>query len=86
MRQNQIQFDKNIGREHVLEQCHKVREISIGRNRRLYGTFLKYIKDNPAATYGQIQLFCQKENTLDEFRELLQNLKDFSNIQQCTFQ
>ena len=30
MRENQPQFDKNIGMEHVLEQCHKVREISIG--------------------------------------------------------
>ena len=35
MRENQPQFDKNIGMEHVLRQCHKVREISIGRNRRL---------------------------------------------------
>ena len=35
MRENQPQFDKNIGMEHVLEQCHKVREISIGRHRRL---------------------------------------------------
>ena len=32
MRENQPQFDKNISIEHVLEQCHKVREISIGRN------------------------------------------------------
>ena len=97
MRENQPQFDKNIGMEHVLEQCHKVREISIGRNRRLYVTFLQYIKDNPASTYVQIRLFCRKENnefkqvtyvsyTLDEFKELIQNLKDFSNIQQCTFQ
>ena len=97
MKENQPQFDKNIGMEHVLKQCHKVREISIGRNRRLYVTFLRYIKDNPASTYVQIRLFCRKENngfkqvtyvsyTLDEFKELIQNLKDFSNIQQCTFQ
>ena len=97
MRENKPQFDKNIGMEHVLEQCHKVREISIGRNRRLYVTFIQYIKDNPASTYVQIRLFCRKENndfklvtyvsyTLDEFKELIQNLKDFSNIQQCTFQ
>ena len=97
MRENQPQFDKNIGMEHVLEQCHKVREISIGQNRRLYVTFLQYIKDNPASTYVQNRLFCQKENnefnqvtyvsyTLEEFKDLIQNLKDFPNIQQCTFQ
>ena len=97
MRENQPQFDKNIGMEHVLEQCHKVREISIGRNRRFYVTFFQYIKDNPASTYVQIRFFCRKDNnefrqvtyvgyTLDEFKELIQNLKDFSNIQQCTFQ
>ena len=49
MRENQPQFDKNIGMEHVLEQCHKVREISIGRDRRIYVTFLQYIKDNPVS-------------------------------------
>ena len=97
MRENQPQFDKNIGMEHVLEQCHKVREISIGRNRRLYNTFLQYIKDNPASTYVQMRLFCRKENneikqvtyvsyTQNEFKELTQNLKEFSNIQQCTFE
>ena len=58
MRENHPHFDKNIGLEHVLEQCHKVREISIGQNRRLYVTFLQYIKDNPASTYVPIRLFC----------------------------
>ena len=56
MRENQTQFDKYIGIEHLLEQCHKVREISIGRNRRLYVTVLQYIKDNPASTYVQIRI------------------------------
>ena len=97
MRENQPQFDKNISMEHVLEQCQKVREISIGRNRRLYFIFFQYIKDNPASIYVQIRLFWRKENnefkqvtyvsyTLDEFKELIQNLREFSNIQQCTFQ
>ena len=63
IRENQPQFDKNIGMEHVLEQCHKVREISIGRNRRLYVTFLQYIKDNPASTYVQIRLFVERRTT-----------------------
>ena len=96
MRENQPQFDKNIDMKHVLEQCHKVREISIGQNRRLYVTFLQFIKDNPALTYVQI-LFCRKENiefkqvtyisyTMDEFKELIQSLKGCFNIQQCTFQ
>ena len=68
MREKQPQFDKNIGMEHVLEQCHKVREISIGQNRRLYVTFLQNLKDNPASTYVQIRLFCQKEN--NEFKQV----------------
>ena len=93
MRENQPQFDKNIG----MEQCHKMREISIGRNRRLYVTFLQYIKDNPASIHVQIRVFRRKENnefkqvtyvsyTLDEVKELIQNLKNLSNIQPCTFQ
>ena len=61
MRENQPQFDKNIGIEHLLEQCHKVREISIGRNRRLYATFLQYIKDNPASIYVQIRILYKGE-------------------------
>ena len=47
--------------------------------------------------YVQIRLFCREENkefkqvtfgsyTWDEFKELIQNLNDFSNIEQCTFQ
>ena len=54
-------------------------------------------KDNPASTYVQIRLFCRKENnefkqvtnvsyTLSEFKELIQSLKEISNIQQCTIQ
>ena len=57
MRGNQAHFDKNNFMSHVLEQCHKLREISIGRNRRLYVTFLQYIKDNPASTYVQFDFF-----------------------------
>ena len=66
MRENQPQFDKNIGMEHMMEQCHK--EISIGRNQRLYVTFIQYIKDNRASTYVQIRLFCRKEN--NEFKQV----------------
>ena len=60
MRKNQPQFDKDKGIEHVLEKCHKIREISIGGNRRLYVKSLQYIKDYPASTYAQNQLFCRK--------------------------
>ena len=91
------QFDKNPCMEDVLQRCHKVREVSIGRNRRIYVTFIQYVQENPASIYVQIRLFCCKENnefkqvtyvsyTLDEFKELIQNLNDLSNIEQCTFQ
>ena len=97
MRENRLQFDKDTSMEHVLEQCHKVWELSIAQNRRLYVTFLQYIKDNPASTYVKVLFFLSKENnelkqvtyasyTLDEYKDLIRNLKDFSNIQQCTFQ
>ena len=90
------QIDKNPCMEDVLQRCHKVREVSIGRNRRTYVTFIQYVQENPASIYVQIRLFCRKENnefkqviyvsyTLDEFKELIQNLNDFSNIEQCTF-
>ena len=91
------QFDKNPCMEDVLQRCHKVREVSIGRNRRIYVTFIQYVQENPASIYVQIRLFCRKGNTefkqvtyvsytLDEFKDLIQNLNDFSNIEQCTFQ
>ena len=81
----------------VLQRCHKVREVSIGQNRRIYVTFIQYVQENPASIYVQIRLFSRKENNefkqvnyvsynLDEFKELIQNLNDFSNIEQCTFQ
>ena len=91
------QFDKKPCMEDVLQRCHKFREVSIGRNRRTYVTFIQYVQENPVPIYVQIRLFCRKENnefkqvtyvsyTLDEFKELIQNLNDFSNIEQCTFQ
>ena len=91
------QFDENPCMEDVLQLCHKVREVSIGRNRRIYVTFIQYVQENPASVCVQIRLFCCKENnefkhvnyisyTLDELKELIQNLNDFSNIEQCTFQ
>ena len=72
MRKNQPQFDKKRGMEHVLKQCHKVREISIGLNRRLYVTFLQYIKDNPASTYVQIRLFWSKREQRVQTTDLCQ--------------
>ena len=36
MRLNPAQFEKNPKMEDVLQQCHKAREISIGKNRGLY--------------------------------------------------
>ena len=91
------QPDKNPCMEDVLKRCHKVIEVSIGRNRRINVYFIQYVQENPASIYVQIRLFCRKENnefkqvtyvsyTLDEFKELIQNLNDFSNIEQCTFQ
>ena len=83
--------------EDVLQRCQKVRETSIGRNWRKKVTFIQYVQENPASIYVQIRLFCGKENiefkqltyvsyTLDEFKELIQNLNDFSNIERCIFQ
>ena len=43
------QFDKNSCMEDVLQRCHKVREVSIGRNRRIYETFIQYVQENPAS-------------------------------------
>ena len=91
------QIDKNPCMEDVLQRCHKVREVSRGRNRRIYVTFIQYVPENPASIYVQIRIFCRKENnefkqvtyvsyTLDEFKELIQNWTDFFNIEQCTFQ
>ena len=97
IRENPAQFEKNPRMEDVLQQCHKAREISIGKNRRLYVTFIQYVQDNTASVYVQIRLFCRKESNefkqvtyvsykMEEFKELIENLKDFSNIEQCTFQ
>ena len=83
--------------EDVLQQCHKAREISNGKNRRLYVTFIQYVQDNPASVYVQIRLFYLKESNefkqvtyvsykMKEFKELIENLQDFSKIEQCTFQ
>ena len=83
--------------EYVLQRCHKVREVSIGRNRRIYVTFNQCVQKNPASIYVQIRPFCCKENkefkqvtyvryTLDELKELIQHSNDFSYIEQCTFQ
>ena len=97
IQENPAQFEKNPKIEDVLQQCHKAREISIGKNRRLYVTFIQYVQDNPASVYVQIRLFFRKESNefkqvtyvsykMEEFKELIENLKDFSNIEQCTFQ
>ena len=97
IRENPAQFEKNPKMEDVLQQCHKAREISIGENRRLCVTFIQYVQDYPASVYVQIRLFCLKESNefkqvtyvsykMEEFKELIENLKDFSNIEQCTFQ
>ena len=97
IRENPAQFERNPKMEDVLQQCHKAREISIGKNRRLYVTFIQYVQDNTASVYVQIRLFCRKESNefkqvtyvsykMEEFKELIENLKDFSNIEQCTFQ
>ena len=97
IRENPAQFERNPKLEDVLQQCHKAREISIGKNRRLYVTFIQYVQDNPASVYVQIRLFFRKESNefkqvtyvsykMEEFKELIENLKDFSNIEQCTFQ
>ena len=91
------QFDKNPCMEDVLQRCLKVREVSRGQKRRLYVTSIQYVKENPASIYVQIRLFCSKKNnefkqvtyvsyTLDEFKELIQHLSDFSNIEKNTFQ
>ena len=40
------QFDKNPCME---QRCHKVREVSIGRNRRIFVTFIQYVQENPAS-------------------------------------
>ena len=82
--------------EDVLQQCHKAREISIGKN-RLYVTFIQCVQDSPASVYVEIRLFCRKESNefkqvtyvsykMEEFMELIENLKDFSIIEHCTFQ
>ena len=82
--------------EEVLQQCHKSREISIGKNRRLYVTFIQYVQHTPASVYVQIRLFCRKESNefkqvtyvsykMKEFKELIENPKDFSNIEQNKF-
>ena len=97
IRENPAQFEKNPKMEDVLQQCHKAREISIGVNHRLNVTFIQYVQDNPASVYVQIRLFCRKESNefkqvtyvsykMKEFKELIENLKDFANIEQCTFQ
>ena len=83
--------------EDVLQQCHKAREISIGKNQRLYVNFILYVQDNPAAVYVLIQFFCRKESNefkqvtyvsckVEEIKELIQNPKEFANIEHCTFQ
>ena len=91
------QFDKNPCMEDVLQRCHNVRQVSIGRNRRIHVAFIQYVQENSAFIYDQIRIFCRKENnefkqvtyfsyTLYEFNELIQILNDFSNNEQCTFQ
>ena len=93
IQENPAQFEKNPKVEDVLQQCHKAREISIGKNRRLYVTFLQYVLDNPASVYVQMRPFCRKESSefkqvtyvsykMEKFKELIENLKDFSNIEQ----
>ena len=95
--ENSAQFEKNPKMEDVLQQCHKAREISIGKNRRLYVTVIQYVQDNPASVSVQIRLFCRKESNefkqvtyvsykMEEFKKLIENLKDFFIIEQCTFQ
>ena len=91
------QFDKNTCLEDVLQRGHKVREVSIGRTKRIYVTFFQYVQENAASIYVQIRVFCRAENnefkqvtyvsyTLDKFKKLIQYLNDFSNIEQCAFQ
>ena len=59
--------------------------------------FIQYFQDNPASVYVQIRLFCRKESNeykqvtyvsykMEEFKELIENIKDFSNTEQSTFQ
>ena len=83
--------------EDVLQRYHKVREVTVGLNRRIYVTFIQYVQENPTSIYVQFWLYCRKENneckqvtyvsyTMDEFKELIQNLNDFPNIKQFTFQ
>ena len=96
-RETPAQFEKNPKMEDVQQQCHKAREISIGKIRRLYVTFMKYVQDNRASFYVQIQLLCRKESNefkkvtyviykMEEFTELIENLKNISNNEQLTFQ
>ena len=84
------QFDKNTCMGDVLQRCHNVRDAGIGQNRRIIVTVIQYVQENPASICVQIRLFCRKENnefkqvtyvryTLDEFKELIQNLNAFSN-------
>ena len=93
IRENPAQFEKNPKMEDVLQQCQKAREISIGKNRRLYATFIQHVQDNPASVYVQIRLFYCKESNeykqvtyvsykMIEFKELIKNLKNFSKIEQ----
>ena len=91
------QFDKNLCMEEVLQRFQKVREVSIGKNRRISETFIQYVQENQALIYAHIRHFCRNGNkefkqltyvsyTLDEFKEQIQNLLDFSKIEHCTFQ
>ena len=57
---NEPQFVKDTSTEHKLEQSHKVREISIGRNRRPYVTFLQYIKDNHLQLMYKFDFFVKR--------------------------
>ena len=78
MRENSAQFEKNPQMEDVLEQYHKAREISIGKNRRLYVTFIQYVQDNPASVYVQVRLFCRKEsNELNRVTYVSYKMKKF---------
>ena len=40
----------------------------IGKNRRLYVTFIQYVQANPASVYVQIRIFCRKES--NEFKQV----------------
>ena len=60
MRENLVQFEKNPKTEDVLQQCHKAREISIGKHRSLCVTFIQYVQNNPAQFMLRSNFFVAK--------------------------